>query len=146
MRPFAHAGRLNDWRERMTARTPVRPLLGALLIVLLAGAAGGDSGLAQEPPQGPRDITLTAHRYEYSQARIDVTQDDVIRITLVADDIPHSFTLDAYRIAKRAAPGKPVTFEFRADRAGTFPFYCNLTIDDGCRRMKGELVVAPKGR
>jgi heme/copper-type cytochrome/quinol oxidase subunit 2 len=37
-----------------------------------------------------------------------------------------------------------VTFEFRADRAGTFPFYCNLTIDDGCREMRGELVVTPR--
>jgi heme/copper-type cytochrome/quinol oxidase subunit 2 len=52
--------------------------------------------------------------------------------------------LDEYRIAKRAAPGNPVTFEFRADRAGTFPFYCNLTIDDGCREMRGELVVTPR--
>ena len=130
----------------MAAYGLVRRSFAALLFVLLGCVCAGDAGLAQEPPQGPRDITLTAHRYEYSQARIDVTQDDVIRITLVAEDIPHSFTLDAYRIAKRAAPGTPVTFEFRADRAGSFPFYCNLTIDDGCRKMRGELVVAPRAR
>ena len=39
---------------------------------------------------------------------------------------------------------KPITFEFRADQAGTFPFYCNLQIDDGCRQMRGELVVKPR--
>ena len=131
----------------MSAHGMARRSLAALLLVLLGCLYAGDAGQAQEPAQGPRDITLTARRYEYSQPRIDVTQDDVIRITLVAEDIPHSFTIDDYyRIAKRAAPGKPVTFEFRADRAGTFPFYCNLTIDDGCRKMRGELVVAPKPR
>jgi cytochrome c oxidase subunit II len=130
----------------MTAHGLARRSLVGLLFALLGCVCAGDAGFAQESAQGPREITLSAHRYEYSQSRIDVVQDDVIRITLVAEDIPHSFTLDAYRIAKRAAPGKPVTFEFRTDRAGTFPFYCNLTIDDGCRKMRGELVVAPKTR
>jgi heme/copper-type cytochrome/quinol oxidase subunit 2 len=130
----------------MAAHGLARRSLAVLLLFLLGCLCGGDAGLAKEVPQGPREITLTAHRYDYSQARIDVTQDEVIRITLVAEDIPHSFTLDEYRIMKRAAPGTPVTFEFRADRAGSFPFYCNLTVDDGCRKMRGELVVTPKAR
>ena len=67
-----------------------------------------------------------------------------MRVTLRAEDIPHSFTVDAYRIAKRAAAGQTVTFEFRADRPGTFPFYCNLKIDDGCREMRGQLIVRPR--
>lgn len=74
-------------------------------------------------------------------ARLEVEEGDIVRITLIAGDIPHSFTVDTYRIAKRGEPGKPVTFEFLADRAGTFRFYCNLMIDDGCRKMAGELVV-----
>jgi heme/copper-type cytochrome/quinol oxidase subunit 2 len=111
--------------------------------LLLAAAIGlGVASLAQE--QGRHDITLTAKRYAYSQPRIEVAVNDVVRVTLVAEDIPHSFTLDEYRVSKRAAPGRPVTFEFRADRAGTFPFYCNLTIDSGCREMRGELVVTPR--
>jgi len=130
----------------MAAHGLARRGLQTLLVVLLGLAGAGDAGLAREPLQAPRDITIHALRYEYAPDRIEVTQDDVIRITLVADDIPHTFTLDAYRIAKRAAPGQPVTFEFRADRAGTFAFYCNLTIDDGCRRMRGELVVVPRPR
>ena len=52
--------------------------------------------------------------------------------------------MDAYRIAKRVSPGHPVTFEFRADKAGTFPFYCDLKTEDGCRQMRGELVVKPR--
>jgi heme/copper-type cytochrome/quinol oxidase subunit 2 len=37
-----------------------------------------------------------------------------------------------------------VTFEFRADKTGAFTFYCNLTVEDGCRQMRGELVVTPR--
>ena len=71
-------------------------------------------------------------------------QDDLVRITFSTDDIPHSFTLDTYRIAKRVEPGKPIVFEFRADQPGRFPIYCNLTIDEKCREMTGELIVAPR--
>ena len=58
-----------------------------------------------------------------------------------ARDIAHSFTIDQYRIAKRAAAGQTVVFEFRADQVGTHRFYCNLTADDRCRKMEGELIV-----
>lgn len=124
----------------MVSAVTARRALYALLAVAVLGVCG--AALAQQ--QGRREITLTAKKYTFSEPRIEVAVNDVVRITLVAEDIPHSFTIDEYRIAKRAAPGKPVTFEFRADRAGTFPFYCNLTIDDGCRDMRGELVVTSR--
>jgi cytochrome c oxidase subunit 2 len=101
----------------------------------------------QDQPGQPRLFTLIARKYAFSPPRIEVYAGDLVKITLEAQDIPHSFTIDAYRIAKRAAPGRPAVFEFRADQTGTFPYYCNLTIDEGCRQMRGELVVKarPKG-
>jgi heme/copper-type cytochrome/quinol oxidase subunit 2 len=88
-----------------------------------------------------RPWLVTASRYAFEPPRIEVLQDDLVKIELRTEDIAHSLTIDAYRIAKRVSPGQPVTFEFRADQPGTFPFYCNLQIDDGCRKMRGELVV-----
>jgi heme/copper-type cytochrome/quinol oxidase subunit 2 len=114
----------------------VRPLL--LLMAATSVAAAQD--------QGPttRTFAVTAHSYVFSPSMIEVNQDDLVRLTLDADDIAHSLTIDAYRIAKRASPGQPTTFEFCADRPGTFAYYCNLQAEDGCRRMHGELIV--KGR
>jgi len=37
-----------------------------------------------------------------------------------------------------------ITFEFRADQPGIFPFYCNLTTDPGCKEMRGTLSVRAK--
>ena len=96
--------------------------------------------------QGPtaKPFVVDAHRYAFAPARIEVNQDDLVKIELRTADIAHSLTIDEYRIAKRVGPGTPVTFEFRADRAGTFPFYCNLQVEDGCRQMRGVLVVKPR--
>ena len=84
---------------------------------------------------------MTARKYSFTPARIEVNQDDLVKITLHSEDIAHSLTIDGYRIAKRVSGGQTVTFEFRADQAGTFPIYCNLRQDEGCQRMRGELVV-----
>jgi nitrous-oxide reductase len=91
-----------------------------------------------------RTFTIAARKYAFAPARIEVRQGDLLTVTLTAEDIPHSFTVDAYRISKRANAGQSVTFEFRAERPGTFPFYCDLRMDDGCRRMRGELVVTAR--
>lgn len=108
-----------------------------LLLLLLPALLSA----APRAPQSRREFTVDAKKYTFSPARLEVEEGNLVRITLIAGDIPHSFTIDDYRIAKRGNPGKPVTFEFLADHAGTFKFYCNLTIDDGCRKMAGELVV-----
>ena len=113
----------------------------ALLGMLLWGFKTPGAILAQG---AQREFAISARKYTFSPQRIEVQQDDLVKITLAAEDIPHSFTIDNYRIAKRASPGQPVVFEFRADRPGTFPFYCNLTIDARCQEMRGELVVTPK--
>lgn len=99
-------------------------------------------GLIVQAQEGAeKKFTISAHKYAFSPARITVRQDDLVRVNFSTDDIPHSFTIDKYRIAKRVEPGKPIVFEFRADQPGRFPIYCNLTADDGCKKMVGELVV-----
>ena len=99
---------------------------------------------AQEPSQNRRDFTIVAKDHVFTPDKLEVSQDDLVKITLRSDDVTVSFAIDAYRIVKRV-PGKTsVTFEFRADQAGSFPFYCNLTTDAACKDMKGVLSVRAK--
>jgi heme/copper-type cytochrome/quinol oxidase subunit 2 len=99
--------------------------------------------------QSRRDFAVSAHKYGFrvagtDRAEIRVTQNDLVHITFTTEDIPHSFTIDdPYRIMRRVEPGKSVSFDFRADKAGQFPFFCNLTIDEKCKGMQGTLVVEP---
>jgi heme/copper-type cytochrome/quinol oxidase subunit 2 len=119
---------------------PHRAVLAALLVggLLLAGV----SAHMLTPAQGAtREFTITGDQFAFKPLRLEVQKDDLVKITFTAKDIAHSFTIDQYRIAKRAAAGQTVVFEFRADQPGTYRFYCNLTTDERCRRMEGELVV-----
>jgi cytochrome c oxidase subunit 2 len=88
-----------------------------------------------------REFTVEGNQFAFSPARIEVQKDDLVKVTFTARDMAHSFTLDEYRIVKRASAGQTVVFEFRADRSGAFTFYCNLSQSDKCREMKGHLDV-----
>lgn len=110
-------------------------LLAALCVVTLAG---------QDRAPNRREVALVARDYTFIPNRIEVTQDDLVRITLTSERHATSFAVDAYRILKRAGAGQTIVFEFRADQTGEFPFYCSLTSAPRCKDMKGVLVVAPK--
>jgi cytochrome c oxidase subunit II len=106
----------------------------AACVLCLVSAAAREQGAT-------REFSVTGNHYAYSPSTIAVDRNDLVKITFTAADIPHSFTLDDYRIVKRAGAGQTVTFEFRADRSGSFPFYCNLSQDAKCKEMKGTLTV-----
>lgn len=90
---------------------------------------------------GRRSFTVSARKYGFEPEVIDVRRNDVVHITITSADIAHSFTVDAYRIQKRIPAGGTVTFSFRADEVGRFPFYCSMRADPGCQEMRGELIV-----
>jgi len=124
-----------------------RRSLGLLLLgvggVVVATAPAASRLLAQEAPNR-REFKIVAKDFRYSPTRIEVMQDDLVKLTVRSEDIAHSFTVDEYRISKRVPAGGSTTFEFQADRSGTFAFYCGLTGDPGHRMMRGELVVRAK--
>ena len=106
----------------------------AASVLFLVSAAAQDQGQV-------REFTVTGNHYAFSPASIAVNKNDLVKITFTAQDMPHSFTVEGYRIMKRAGAGQSVTFEFRADQAGQFTFYCNLSLDEKCKDMKGTLTV-----
>lgn len=113
------------------------------LAAVLAALTAATTPLAAAQEQAPnrREFTITARDHKFTPDRIEVSKDDLVKITFRSEGQPASFVIDAYRVVKRAGSGQSVTFEFRADQAGTFPYYCNLTGDPGCREMTGTLVV-----
>ena len=112
--------------------------LAASVLFLVSSAAE----TAEIQDQGQvREFTVTGNGFAFSPSSLAVNKNDLVKITFTAQDIAHSFTIDDYRIVKRAGAGQTVTFEFRADRSGPFTYYCNLSQDAKCRDMKGTLTV-----
>ena len=126
-----------------------RTRAGMIAVVLLAVVSSAAFVVAQ----AKHDLQVTGRKYSYLVAgtqgsEIRVRKDDLVTITFSTEDIPHSFTIgdDHYRIDRRAERGKPVTFRFRADKAGEFEIRCTLTVDERClREMRGKLIVAAPG-
>ena len=126
-----------------------RASVWTLVAALVAAVASAVVVVAQTK----REVAVTGRKYTYvvtdaAGPEIRVRVDDIVTITFAAQDIPHSFTIsdDHYRIDRRAEPGKPVTFRFRADKAGEFEIRCTLAIDERCQRdMRGKLIVSPPG-
>ena len=91
-----------------------------------------------------REFAVTARNYAFSQARLEVSEGDLVKLTLRAEDQVHSFTIDDYRISRRIPVEGSTEIEFQADKPGTFSFYCSLTTDPDCRQVRGQLVVRPR--
>lgn len=99
---------------------------------------------AQDQAPSRHDVTLVAAEFRWMPDRIELRQDDLVRLTIRSEDIAYSFTIDEYRIVRRVPAGGSTTFEFRADRPGTFRFYSNLTSDPAHQGMQGRLVVSQR--
>ena len=115
----------------------------SLVVVGVVGLLSPFALHATRPGAGPqrREIALTARNYRFSPNRIEVAQDDLVKLTVQSEDVAYSLTIDEYRVSRRVPAGGSTTLEFRADRAGTFAFYSNLTNDARHAQMRGELVV-----
>ena len=118
-------------------------LAGPAVVRLFASSEERAPGAQEQAPNRP-EFTIVARDFHYSPSRVEVSQDDLVKLTVRSEDVAHSFSIDEYRIVKRVPAGGSTTFEFRADRAGTFRFYCNLTSEAGHSQMHGELVVRPR--
>ena len=128
--------------------TPTRRTIALLLVGAGMDLAAGPQvrrvfayPANQDQAPNRREFTVTARNYRFSPNRIEVTQDDLIKLTVQSEDVAYSLTIDEYRLSRRVPAGGSTTLEFRADRAGTFPFYSNLSNDSRHAQTRGELIV-----
>jgi cytochrome c oxidase subunit 2 len=129
--------------------TPTRRLIGILTVmagICLWAKSGGHDRLvlAQEQAPNLRLFTIVAKGYQFDPKRIEVAQNDLVKLTVTSADVAYGFAIDRFRVSKRIPAGGSVTFEFRADQAGEAEFYSNLTNDPRHGAMRGQLVVRGK--
>jgi cytochrome c oxidase subunit 2 len=122
-----------------------RRLIGVLLGTVVAGTLC--SGAAPSALEASRRVEVTASRYKFEPARIEVKQGEIVELVLRSADTDHGLAIKAYGV-KVAIPkgGEPVGVSFVASRIGAFPIECSEYCGSGHKRMKGELVVTEKGR
>ena len=103
--------------------TRVRQIPAAFFVLALAHT------FAQEPAQNRRDFTIVAKDHVFTPNKLEVSQDDLVKITLRSEERPTSFAIDAYRIIKRAAGG--TVDHVRVPRRSAGHVHVLLQPDDG---------------
>jgi len=95
------------------------------------------------------DVYATTMRSHFTPGTITVNVGDTVRIHLTnietTENATHTFTVPAYNIQATLDPGEVVSVEFKADRVGSFSFYCAQFCSALHMEMYGWLLVAPKG-
>ena len=119
------------------------------LLGVLSTAALGllPAGAASSAAEATQRIEVTASRYKFDPARIEVRHGDVVELVLRSADADHGLAIKAYKV-KVAIPkgGETVGVSFVASRVGTFPIECSEYCGSGHKRMRGDLVVTEKAQ
>jgi heme/copper-type cytochrome/quinol oxidase subunit 2 len=114
------------------------------LAVTLASVLGISAARAEDATMS---FTVVNLEYEGSKmwlpGTIVVQKGTLVKLKLVnnvpSDPNQHGFAIPAYNIAEVVNRGEPKNVEFKADKAGVFPFNCQLHP----AHIGGELVVLP---
>ena len=109
--------------------------------VALALAVGAGTGAAEISP--PRVIKITAKKFEYSPAEVHLKRGERVVLELVSLDRKHGFKLPELGVRADVPAGGTARVEVTAEKAGRFPFACDIFCGDGHEDMTGMLVVDP---
>ncbi len=105
----------------------------------LDGPAGARASASQAPE--PRVIDITARRYAFDPAEVEVMAGETVRFVVKSGDGLHGFSIPKLKIKKEVPRGETVTIDFTAKAAGEYPILCSEFCGDGHEDMKGMLIV-----
>ncbi len=119
---------------------PAKPSSGAKEFTLTGSA---QRGWLLGEVQAYDIVSLRQENGPVEQPVLEVSKGDQVVLKLRSSDVTHGFSLKAYDIyiAEGIKPGKTVFVSFKADKVGTFFFYCNVFCGDIHQHMTGTLVV-----
>ena len=102
-----------------------------------------------ERKDGSVHVYMTAVRSHFTPEHVEVNQGErvVWHITNMerAQDATHGFCVPAYNVNLSLEPGEYESFEFVADKAGTYPYYCTEFCSALHLEMMGYLHIKPTG-
>ena len=89
-----------------------------------------------------KEFDVSAKKYDFTPASIEVPANTLLKIHLKAIDKEHGFEIKGIKDScVKFSPSEPATIEFYADKTGEFEFACCKYCGFGHGKMKGKLVV-----
>ena len=126
------------------SRSPV-VRVDAVGMALLFGSAVTSARQDPVTASAPREIEVTAKRFEFEPARIEATEGERVRLTVKSADGVHGLRIKKFKVNTLIPRGgKPVSIDFVASAPGTYQILCSEECGDGHESMSGTLVVVAK--
>lgn len=133
-------------------------LMRTLVLFVLVAVAGmallpetpAYAGVGKDPATAYaplKSFTVVAKRFTFEPATIEVAVGDRVQLLVTSADGVHGVGIRKFKVNTLVPRGgKPVTIEFTATEAGTFPIVCSEACGDGHADMRGSLVVVAASR
>ncbi|WP_243311888.1 cupredoxin domain-containing protein [Fundidesulfovibrio agrisoli] len=125
------------------AALPRLTLLAALAVWLLSVSALPVPAQAQAGGEeaGVQVIRVTAEKFEFKPEKIVLTKGKPVVLELISLDRVHGFRCPGLGIRVDVAPNKVTRVPLTPDKAGSFPFVCDVFCGDGHDEMSGVIEV-----
>lgn len=107
----------------------------------LSAAVAALAAFAAAQGGGERVIRITAERYEYSPGKVVLKKGEPVILELISRDRIHGFHIKALKVRADVLPGRSVRVRVVPDKAGVFPFTCDLFCGSGHSDMNGVITV-----
>jgi cytochrome c oxidase subunit 2 len=91
--------------------------------------------------QQPRVIRVVARKFVFLPSRIELRRSEAVTLEFTAPEVVMGFFAPALGLRAVIIPGEVARVTFTPDRAGTFPFLCDIFCGEGHETMGGELAV-----
>ncbi len=93
-----------------------------------------------DPPQ-PREIKVSARRFEVSPRTIGVSRGEQIKLVVTSEDVDHGFAIKEFGVDQEVKAKQTRVIDLTPSKEGRFQFTCTVLSGDGNPDMTGELVV-----
>jgi cytochrome c oxidase subunit 2 len=78
-------------------------------------------------------------QHEINSLHIPINQP--VQLTIISQDVFHSFSIPAFRVKREAIPGRYSTMWFEANQVGTYHLFCTQYCGTNHSQMIGDVVV-----
>lgn len=86
-------------------------------------------------------IKITAKKFEYSPSEIALQVGQPVVLELTSLDRLHGFSCPGLKLRSDITPGKATQLRLTPDKAGEFPFHCDIFCGSGHEQMGGRITV-----
>ena len=118
------------------ARRSLIKLLISPAAIALAGATAKAISVGM-----PRNIDITARRFNYSPNQIELKVGEPVVLRFTALDFTHGFNLPEFNIRADLIEGKQTSVALTPAKPGRFAFLCDNFCGTGHEQMEGVLIV-----